>query len=158
MPPIIAPDKPILSFFRPPQSIRTSGFILLEALLFGALLLYFPVSRAHFHSSSVSRLYNAREALARNHCVEKNPSRCICDLQPARLVRESHKVLFHRSDRTLKCRHWYDWLINKHNERVAWNWMPSGMKLYRPPPVRAGVFVNFFQRQSDWQDVQQAAE
>nr|XP_061795707.1 metabotropic glycine receptor-like [Nerophis lumbriciformis] len=33
------------------KSIRTSGFILLEAMLFGALLLYFPVMILYFHPS-----------------------------------------------------------------------------------------------------------
>uniref|UniRef100_A0A3Q2XBK7 G protein-coupled receptor 158 n=1 Tax=Hippocampus comes TaxID=109280 RepID=A0A3Q2XBK7_HIPCM len=37
--------------FRRSKSIRTSGFILLETLLFGALLLYFPVMILYFHPS-----------------------------------------------------------------------------------------------------------
>nr|XP_057922764.1 probable G-protein coupled receptor 158 isoform X1 [Doryrhamphus excisus] len=37
--------------FRRNKSIRTSGFILLEAMLFGALLLYFPVMILYFHPS-----------------------------------------------------------------------------------------------------------
>ncbi|XP_077391766.1 metabotropic glycine receptor [Festucalex cinctus] len=37
--------------FRRSKSIRTSGFILLEAMLFGALLLYFPVMILYFHPS-----------------------------------------------------------------------------------------------------------
>lgn len=33
------------------QSIRTSGLVLLETILFGALLLYFPVSFCSHHNS-----------------------------------------------------------------------------------------------------------
>ncbi|XP_061551146.1 metabotropic glycine receptor isoform X2 [Phycodurus eques] len=40
-----------LYHFRRSKSIRTSGFILLEAILFGALLLYFPVMILYFHPS-----------------------------------------------------------------------------------------------------------
>uniref|UniRef100_A0A7N6BXV8 G-protein coupled receptors family 3 profile domain-containing protein n=1 Tax=Anabas testudineus TaxID=64144 RepID=A0A7N6BXV8_ANATE len=41
----------VVYHFRRNKSIRTSGLILLEAILFGALLLYFPVMILYFHPS-----------------------------------------------------------------------------------------------------------
>lgn len=45
--------RPFTHVFSPGfQSVRTSGLVLLEAILFGALLLYFPVSPSSHHNDS----------------------------------------------------------------------------------------------------------